>query len=143
VLSKIQVEGGTEEARSIFYTGLYRTHFMPHDLTGENVWWDSDAPHYEEFYAIWDTFRTVHPLLTLIQSERQSAMVQSLVETYEYTGWMPDSRIAGNNGLTQGGSNSDVLVADAIVKELEGIDYETAYEALVKNANEEPEAPFQ
>ncbi len=141
-LSKIQVEGGTEEERSIFYTGLYRTHFMPHDLTGENVWWDSEAPHYEEFYAIWDTFRTVHPLLTLIQPERQSAMVQSLIETYENTGWMPDSRIAGNNGLTQGGSNGDVLVADAIVKGLKDIDYETAYEALVKNADEEPEDPL-
>ncbi|MBA3472181.1 MAG: glycoside hydrolase family 92 protein [Rubrobacter sp.] len=141
-LSKIQVEGGAEEERSIFYTGLYRMHFMPHDLTGENVWWDSDAPHYEEFYALWDTFRTVHPLLTLIQPEHQSAMVQSLVETYENTGWMPDSRIAGNNGLTQGGSNGDVLVADAIVKGLEDIDYETAYEALVKNADEEPEDPL-
>ncbi len=142
VLSRIQVEGGTEEQRGIFYTGLYRTHFMPHDLTGENAWWDSEGPHYEDYYAIWDTFRTVHPLFTLIQPERQRDMLQSLVETYENTGWMPDARIAGNNGLTQGGSNGDVLVADAIVKGLSGVDYETAYEALVKNAEEEPENPL-
>ncbi len=142
VLAKIQVEGGTDEQLGIFYTGLYRAHFMPHDLTGENAWWDSEGPHYEDYYALWDTFRTVHPLLTLIQPERQRDMVQSLVETYTDTGWMPDARIAGTNGLTQGGSNGDVLVADAIVKGLEGIDYETAYEALVKNAEEEPEYPL-
>lgn len=142
ILSKIRVEGGTDEQLGIFYTGLYRTHFMPHDLTGENTWRDSEAPHYEDYYALWDTFRTVHPLLTLIQPERQSDMVQSLVETYTATGWMPDARIAGTNGLTQGGSNGDVLVADAMVKGLEGIDYETAYEALIKNAEEEPENPL-
>ncbi len=141
-LSKIRVEGGADEQRGIFYTGLYRTHFMPHDLTGENVWWDSEGPRYEDYYAIWDTFRTVHPLLTLIQPERQRDMLQSLIETYTNTGWMPDSRIAGNNGLTQGGSNGDVLIADAIEKGLTGIDYETAYEALVKNAEVEPANPL-
>jgi predicted alpha-1,2-mannosidase len=141
-LSKIHVEGGTEVQRGIFFTGLYRTHFMPHDLTGENVWWAPEDSHYEEYYAIWDTFRTVHPLLTLVQPEHQRDMVQALVETYTHTGWMPDARIAGHNGLTQGGSNGDILVADAIVKRLTAIDYQTAYEALVKNAEEEPEYPL-
>ena len=48
-----------------------------------------EEPHYEEFYAIWDTFRTHFPLLTLIQPERQRDMVRSLVDTYVHTGWMP------------------------------------------------------
>ncbi len=143
VLSKVRVEGGAEEQRRIFYTALYRTHFMPHDLSGENAAFGTAAasigPHYEDYYALWDTFRTVHPLLTLIQPERQSEMVQSLITTYVDTGWMPDARIAGSNGLTQGGSHADVLIADAIVKGLPGIDYERAYEALQKNAGVEPE----
>ncbi|HEV2861390.1 MAG TPA: GH92 family glycosyl hydrolase [Pyrinomonadaceae bacterium] len=133
-LAKIKVEGGTEEQRRIFYTALFHCHYMPHDLTGENAWWDSDEPHYEDFYAIWDTFRTHFPLLTLIQPERQRDMVRSLVDTYVHTGWMPDSRIAGANGMTQGGSNGDVVVADAMQKGVTGIDYAKAYEALVKNA---------
>lgn len=141
-LSKIRVEGGTEEERRIFYTALYRSHYMPHDLTGENAWWQSDEPHYEDFYAIWDTFRTLHPLLTLIQPERQRDMLRSLVDTYRHTGWMPDARIAGANGMTQGGSNSDVLVADAFVKGLKGIDYRTAYRAMVRNAEEESPRPL-
>jgi len=36
---------------------LYRSHYMPHDLTGENVWWKSEEPHYEDYYCLWDTFR--------------------------------------------------------------------------------------
>ncbi|HEX8890075.1 MAG TPA: GH92 family glycosyl hydrolase [Pyrinomonadaceae bacterium] len=133
-LSKIIVEGGTESERHIFYTALYRSQYMPHELTGENVWWKSAEPHYEDYYCLWDTFRTLHPLLTLIQPLRQRDMVRSLVDTYAHTGWMPDARIAGANGLTQGGSNADVLVADAFVKGLKGIDYRKAYESMVKNA---------
>jgi predicted alpha-1,2-mannosidase len=142
VLDKIEVSGGTDEQRRIFYTALYRSHYMPHDLTGENVWWQSSEPHYEDFYTLWDTFRTLQPLLTLIQPERERDMVRSLVDTYRHTGWLPDARIAGSNGMTQGGSNGDVVVADAIVKGLEGIDYETAYRALVKDAEVESPRPL-
>ena len=141
-LAKIKVEGGTDDERRIFYTALYRSHYMPHDLTGENVWWQSTEPHYEDYYAIWDTFRTLHPLLTLIQPERQRDMVRSLVDTYRHTGWMPDARIAGANGMTQGGSNADVLIADALVKNLRGVDYQTAYQAMVKNAEVDSPRPY-
>lgn len=140
-LSKIIVEGATERERRIFYTALYRSQYMPHELTGENVWWESSEPHYEDYYCLWDTFRTLHPLLTLIQPERQRDMVRSLVDTYAHTGWMPDARIAGANGLTQGGSNADVLVADAFVKDLKGIDYRKAYESMVKNAEVDSPRP--
>jgi predicted alpha-1,2-mannosidase len=142
VLARVRVSGGTDEQRRIFYTALYRSHYMPHDLTGENVWWQSSEPHYEDFYTLWDTFRTLQPLLTLIQPERERDMVRSLVDTYRHTGWLPDARIAGSNGMTQGGSNGDVVVADAIVKGLKGIDDETAYQALVKDAEVESPRPL-
>jgi predicted alpha-1,2-mannosidase len=140
-LSKIIVEGGTESERRIFYTALYRSQYMPHELTGENVWWKSSEPHYEDYYCLWDTFRTLHPLLTLIQPDRQRDMVRSLIDTYVHTGWMPDARIAGANGLTQGGSNADVLIADAFVKGLKGIDYHKAYESMLKNAEVDSPRP--
>lgn len=141
-LGKIQVSGGTESQRRQFYSALYRSHTMPHDLSGENVWWRSDEPHYEDFYTIWDTFRTLHPLLTLIQPQRQRDMVRSLLDTYKATGWLPDGRIAGANGMTQGGSNGDVVIADAIVKNLGGFDTGLAWQAMVKDADVESDAPF-
>lgn len=142
VLEKIRVSGGTESQRRIFYTALYRAHYMPHDLTGENAWWASTEPHYEDFYTLWDTFRTLHPLLTLIQPDRQRDMIRSLLDTYRHTGWLPDARVAGANGLTQGGSNSDVLIADAVMKGMTGFDYKAAYEALAKNADVESDHPL-
>lgn len=140
-LARIEVAGGTPEQSRIFHTALYRSQVMPHDLTGDNAWWDSTEPHYEDFYCLWDTFRCLHPLLTLIQPERQQGMVRSLIDTYRHTGWLPDARVAGANGLTQGGSNGDVLIADAIMKELPGLDLETAYAALQKDADVESPRP--
>ena len=133
-LGTIQVKGGSADQRSIFASSLYRAQVMPHDVSGENVWWSSKEPHYEDYYTLWDTFRTQDPLLLLIQPDRERDLVRSLVDTYRHTGWLPDSRIAGANGLTQGGSNGDVLVADNFVKGVKGIDYNAAYEALVKDA---------
>jgi hypothetical protein len=80
-LGKIEVEGGTDAQRQIFYSALYRAELMPHDLTGENVWWRSAEPHYEDFYTLWDTFRTQNPLLTLIEPKRERDIVRSLLDT--------------------------------------------------------------
>jgi predicted alpha-1,2-mannosidase len=140
-LGRIAIAGGTPDQRRIFASALYRSQVMPHDLTGDNAWWASAEPHYEDFYCLWDTFRCLHPLLTLIQPERQQGMVRSLIDTYRHTGWLPDARVAGANGLTQGGSNADVVIADAVMKNLPGIDLETAYAALQKDAEVESPRP--
>ncbi len=134
-LARVGVTGGTAEERVELATALYHSELMPHDLSGENVWWRSRQPHYEDFFTLWDTFRTQQPLLRLIEPARAAAMVRSLLDTYVHTGWLPDARIAGNNGLTQGGSNADVVIADAIVGRLRGFDYRTAYRALLKDAD--------
>ncbi len=138
----VAVAGGTPRQRATFYSSLYRSFTMPHDLTGENVWWSSTEPHYEDFYTLWDTFRTVGPLMTLLHPQRQRDMLRSLIDTYTHTGWLPDARIAGANGMTQGGSNGDVLVADALVKKLGGFDAALAYEAIRKDGEVESDDPI-
>ena len=55
----------TEEQKTMFYTALYHTMLMPVNRAGENPLFTA-TPYYDDFYAIWDTFRTSSPLLTLI-----------------------------------------------------------------------------
>jgi predicted alpha-1,2-mannosidase len=143
VLGRIAVRGGSSAERRTFYTALYHAHLMPHDLRGENAWWRSETPHYEDYYALWDTFRTLHPLLTLVQPRRQAEMVESLIDTYRHTGWLPDARVAGKNGVTQVGSNASVVIADAAVKGLRGIDYRTALRAVLRDAERESPKPLR
>lgn len=138
--SKIKIEGGTAVQQKLFYTSFYRTAMLPRDLTGDNPLWNNEEPHYWDFYTFWDTFRTVNPLLTIIDPQRESNIIRTLLDVYKHRGWMPDAWTGGDYGQVQGGSNSDVVVAEAILKNIKGFDYETAYQAMIKNAT--VQSPF-
>ncbi|MCR5697335.1 MAG: GH92 family glycosyl hydrolase [Marinilabiliaceae bacterium] len=140
-LSKITIDG-TEQQKRMFYTGLYHTMIMPIDKTGENPKW-TDAPYYDDYYAIWDTYRTSSPLITLLDPQREAAIVNSLLNIYRREGYLPDARSGDSNGRTQGGSNADVVIADAYVKGIEGIDYELALEAMLKDGEQDPGADHE
>ncbi|QMW26651.1 putative alpha-1,2-mannosidase [Aspergillus flavus] len=139
-LSPISIQSGdvSEDLQTSFWSGVYRTMLDPQDLTSENPLWESDEPYFDSFYCIWDSFRAQHPFLTIVDPEAQSRMVRSLLDTYKHEGWLPDCRMSLCKGWTQGGSNADVVLTDAYVKNLTGIDWDLAYEAMVNDAENEP-----
>lgn len=137
LLKRIEITG-TPDQKKMFYTALYHTMLMPVDRTGENPLWLSSAPYYDDFYAIWDTYRTAHPLITLITPSRQVDIINSLLDIYKNDGYMPDARSGNCNGRTQGGSNAEVLIADAYSKGLGGISYKNALFAMLKDATIPP-----
>ena len=151
-LSKIQITG-TNEQKRMFYTALYHTMLMPVDKTGEDppftlgtslhLGGTRGASYYDDYYAIWDTYRTSTPLLTLLDEEREAAIVNSLLNIYVREGYMPDARSGDCNGRTQGGSNAEVVIADAYAKGLKGIDYSLALEAMLKDATVDPGADHE
>jgi predicted alpha-1,2-mannosidase len=142
LLKRVQVTGNNaEDKKKMFYTALYHVMLMPSDRTGENPLWKSGEPYYDDYYAIWDTYRASNPLITLIDVKRQEDIIRSLIDIYKHEGYMPDARSGNYNGLIQSGTNSDMLIADAWVKGLKNIDYKTAYQSMVKNAETEPENP--
>ena len=140
-LSKIQLHGETDSKRIQFYAAMYHTMLMPSERTGENPGWQSSEPYYDDYYTLWDTFRSSGPLLTLIAPGRQRDMIRSLIDIYRHEGYMPDGRSGNVTGRTQGGSNADVVIADAYVKGVTGIDYGTAFEAMLNNALRPPADP--
>ena len=141
LLSRFDIKG-TEVQKRMFYTALYHTLIMPVDKSGENPKW-RETPYYDDYYAIWDTYRSSSPLITLLDSKREVDIVNSLLNIYKREGYMPDARSGDCNGRTQGGSNAEVMIADAFVKGLEGIDYEYALEAMLKDAEADPGADHE
>ncbi|RKF57504.1 putative secreted glycosidase [Erysiphe neolycopersici] len=138
-----------------FYSGIYRTMVNPQDYTGENPLWQSDEPYFDSFYwyfalykinkyelmygSIWDLFRSQIPFLIILDPETVTKQIRSLIDTYRHEGYLPDCRMSLCKGFTQGGSNADVVLADAYLKNIvEGIDWETGYQAVVKDAEVEP-----
>ncbi len=140
-LAKLTLSGESDSQRRQLYTAMYHMMLMPTDRTGENPGWQSREPYYDDYYCIWDTYRSSSPLLTLISPDRQRDIIRSLVDIYRHTGYMPDARSGNDNGRTQGGSNANVVLADAWVKGLKGIDYETAFAAMVHDAEVPPADP--
>ncbi|KAI2615305.1 glycoside hydrolase family 92 protein [Hypoxylon sp. NC1633] len=145
-LSPISVDAGgaSEDLQTSFWSGIYRAMISPQNYTDENPYWNSGVPYFDSYYCIWDSFRVQHPLLTIIDPSAQVQMVNSLLDTYEHEGWLPDCHIdclaCGilADTLMQGGSNADVVLVDAFVKNLTGIDWQLALKAIIQDAEVEP-----
>lgn len=135
ILQRVEIDKeASVEKKTMFYTGLYHTMLMPVNRTGENPLWKNDTPYYDDFYAIWDTYRSSSPLITLLEPSREVDIVNAMLQIYKHDGYLPDARSGNCNGRTQGGSNAEVVIADAFVKGLEGIDYDFALKAMMKDA---------
>ncbi|KAK4176832.1 family 92 putative glycoside hydrolase [Triangularia setosa] len=142
-LEVIEVDGTgvSEDMLTTFWSGLYRTLLSPQNYTGENqLWNNSTEPYFDSFYCIWDSFRAQHPLLTIIDPAAQTEMIRALIDIYRHEGKLPDCRMSFSKGFTQGGSNADIVIADAFIKNLtDDIDWATAYKAVISDAEEEPQ----
>lgn len=140
-LNKIEVSGKNVIAQKLFYSALRNVMLMPTDVTGEVKGWDSKTPHFWDFYCIWDIYRATMPLYTLIYPDKQRDMINCLLDIYLKRGWMPDAWVAGDFAQIQGGSNTDVVIADAVVKKLGGFNLELALSAVIKSAEVQSDNP--
>ncbi|KAF2113802.1 glycosyl hydrolase family 92-domain-containing protein [Lophiotrema nucula] len=140
-LDVIQIDDGgiSDVLLKAFWSGVYRSMISPQDYTGENPLWKSNEPYYDSYYCIWDSFRSIHPLITLLDPHAQTLMVRSLLDIYRHEGKLPDCRMSFCKGFTQGGSNADIVLVDAYFKNITaGVDWKLAYEALISDAEVEP-----
>ena len=141
-LSLIKIEGGSDEQRKIFYTALYHSLQMPtlfNDVNGDYIGFDKKIHKTDDFryftdLSLWDTFRTVHPLFTLIAPEDQRDMMVSLIKMCEQGGVLP--RWPSGYGYTGSmlGASADIVIAESYLKGIRDFDVETAYQAMRKAA---------
>ncbi len=142
VLARVRIEGGTDKQQAIFYTGLYHSFIMPtafNDVNGDYFGFDRAVHRAAGFtyftdMSLWDTFRTVHPLYTLIAPREQRDMVVSLVEMARQGGYLP--RWPSGTGYTNSmfGTPADMVIAETYLKGIRDFDVEDAYQAMRKTA---------
>lgn len=141
-LSKIEVEGGTEEQKTVFYTALYHTLIHPNilqDVNGEYPMMESAKTGVTKenrytVFSLWDTYRNVHQLMTLLYPDRQLNMVRSMIDIYNEHGWMPKWELYRRESYTMEGDPAIPVIVDTWLKGLRDFDVETAYQAFVKSA---------
>jgi putative alpha-1,2-mannosidase len=97
----IKHTGVSDSILTAFWSGIYRSMISPQDYTGENQLWNSTEPYYDSFYCIWDSFRSIHPLLTLLDPHSQSRMIRALLDIYKHEGKLPDCRMSFCKGMSK------------------------------------------
>jgi predicted alpha-1,2-mannosidase len=146
VLSKLLVEGGTEDQIKTFYSCLYRMVQFPQRLYEYNA--SNEVVHYSPYNGkilpgymfggtgFWDTFRALYPFLNLVYPSINKEMQEGLINDYKEGGWLPEWSSPGYANIMIG-NNSASVVADAYIKGLRGYAIDTLFEALLKGANNE------
>ncbi len=143
-LSRIEVAGGSDDQRRLFYTLFSRLLCMPSDLGIDDEFplWESGVRHFTDYYALWDSVRNANSLISLFDPELEVALLNCLLDIAEHTGWLPDAWVAGHSAQIQGGSSADILFCEAVLKGLPSIDYEQALHFMRKNNEVESPDPW-
>ena len=141
-LSKVRITTPDEAARRIFYTALYHTMVAPSefcDANGDYRGADGQVhqnPGYTTYttFSLWDTYRTAMPLMTILHPERMPDIINTMLAIADEQGRLPVWHLWGNETDCMVGNPGIPVVADAIVKGIEGFDRERAFEAIRKTA---------
>ncbi|MCB0730470.1 MAG: GH92 family glycosyl hydrolase, partial [Ignavibacteriae bacterium] len=141
-LSKIEVEGGTIDQRRTYYTALYHTFIAPNvfnDVDKKYMGMDGNVKIAEDFemytiFSLWDTFRALHPLLTIIDEKLTADLIKSLITKYNESGLLPVWELAANETFTMIGYHSVPVIVDAYMKGIRNFDIENAYEAMISSS---------
>ncbi len=143
-LGRIRVSGGTDAQKTVFYTALYHTLIHPNILSDANGEYplmersgetgvSTDGDRYTVF-SLWDTYRNVHQLLTLVYPERQTEMVRSMVAMSEEWGWLPKWELYSRETFTMEGDPAVPVIIDTWRKGLRDFDIDAAYAAMKRSA---------
>ena len=141
-LSKIEIEGDEAVMRT-FYTALYHVAIAPSlysDCNGEYRGMDRKvhkAEGWERYhiFSLWDTYRTLHPLLNLIERERTVDFIKTMLSIYDEAGKLPIWELSGNETDCMIGYSAAPVIADAIAKGITDFDVKKALRAMVASAN--------
>ena len=137
-LSRIKAEGITEDQKAIFYTALFHTMQFPREFSEYGKYYSAfdDQIHsgnsYTDF-SLWDTYRSLHPLLIFTQPDRVSSMITAMLQMYKEGGRLPMWPNPAETNIMIS-THADAVIADAYIKGVRGFNTSLAYEALLKDA---------
>jgi predicted alpha-1,2-mannosidase len=142
-LSRIQIDGSQED-KETFYTSMYHAFLAPNlyqDVTGEYRGLDQNIHQARNFknyavFSLWDTYRATHPLFTLIQSQRDSDMINSMLAHYDQSvdHLLPVWSLQGNETWCMVGYHAVPVIVDGYLKGVKGFDAKRAFEAVKTTA---------
>ncbi|RFM28500.1 GH92 family glycosyl hydrolase [Deminuibacter soli] len=150
IMDQIAVEGGTDVQKRAFYTALYRCHERMTDITEDGAYYSGyDKKIHNDkrtFYVddwSWDTYLALHPLRMILHPAQEEDMLQSYVNMYAQSGWMPTFPVLFGDHACMNGFHSSIVFLDAYRKGLRNFDTQKAFEGMKKNATDATLLPWR
>ena len=149
-LGKIEIEGGSEDERSVFYTALYRCHERMVCISEDGRYFsawdgkvheDNGVPFWTDDWT-WDTYRAEHPLMALLHPAAEGEKLASYIRMCEQSGWMPTFPTVFGDAHCMNGQHPVALFLDAWRRGVRGFDLSQAFECLKKTIREESIVPW-
>ena len=137
-LSKIDIQTNNTEQKIIFYTALYHCFIHPSlagDVDGKYRGRDFKVHQANGFtpytvFSLWDTFRGLHPLFTIIEQKRTSDIINTFLQQHKESGRLPMWELSANETNCMIGFHSVSVIADAMTKNIGGYDKNAIYDAM-------------
>ena len=143
-LATTAVKGVGANQSRLLYSHLFHALVQPRDRTGDHANWESAAPFWDDHYTLWDSWKTLFPLLTIIRPDVVRDNVNSFIDRHEHNGYVATAFIQGKEyKVGQGGDEVDNVIADAYVKGIPGVDWEKAYAVLRHHAEQHRTAHYR
>ncbi|RZF58696.1 GH92 family glycosyl hydrolase [Sphingobacterium corticibacterium] len=151
-LGKIQISGGTESDKYVFYTSLYRTFERPVNISEDGRYFSGfDGKVHQDggrsFYTddwIWDSYRAHHPLNVLIDGDKEADILNSFVRMSEQMEnfWLPTFPEINGDSRRMNSNHGVASLLDAYEKGIRAFDFEKAYQAAKGALTEKTLAPW-
>ena len=143
-LATIAIETPDTVQKRLFYTALYHSMMAPvlfSDINGDyrganDSVYNAAEPRFTNF-SLWDTYRAKQPLMTIVQPKRAAQFVNSMIDICHQQGRLPVWHLWGNETDCMVGDPAIPIVADAIVKQIPGVDREAAYQAILRTLEQD------
>lgn len=143
-LATIAIETPDTVQKRLFYTALYHSMMAPvlfSDINGDyrganDSVYNAAEPRFTNF-SLWDTYRAKQPLMTIVQPKRAAQFVNSMIDICHQQGRLPVWHLWGNETDCMIGDPAIPVVADAIVKQIPGVDYDAAYKAILRTLEQD------
>ncbi|RZK79364.1 MAG: glycoside hydrolase family 92 protein [Pedobacter sp.] len=150
VINQIPVTGGTEAQKRSFYTALYRCYERMVDIVEDGKYYSgydkqvhtTNRPFYVDDW-VWDTYLAQHPLKVILDPKTEGDMLQSYVDMYKQSGWVPTFPLLWGDNPCMNGFHSTISFLDGYRKGVRNFDIQTAYEGSLKNATQATMLPWK
>lgn len=144
ILNRIEVKGNNKDDKTIFYSALYHLLLHPNILQDVNGQYpimsghqtgETDRNRYTVF-SLWDTYRNVHPFLSLVYPEIQEEMLHSMLAMYQESDWLPKWELLSMETNVMVGDPATPVIVDSYLRGIKNFDLNMAYEAMKKSATQ-------